>query len=98
MSIYHDSRKVLVCQRENMVPPIFFIQHLIHFLNTFFNFFFDSDNDVNDNNDVIIMSFMHIFQIILMLNSFLEIYCQNIFDDNREWDAHQIITYLMGYR
>ena len=81
-----------------MIPPIFFIESLLSFLHAslqFFNYF----EVVEDNsNDILRMSFVHLFQIIVIFNSFMEIYWEHFFDYNCEWDAHKIITYLLGYR
>ena len=81
-----------------MIPPIQFITDLLSYLFQCLTYLEITEDDLRPNILTINLSLMTIIECIVTLSNFMEIYLENFIESNRQWDAHKIIRYLIGYR
>ena len=80
-----------------MIPPIEFITDIVYFLFYAIELFESNHNDNRSHIHGVNLSFINIIEIIVLLTNFMEIYFDNFLEQKHQWDAHKIITYLIGY-
>ena len=81
-----------------MIPPMGFITEIIQFISLCLDYFEWFENSDDSNMEAINMSFLNTMQILVMFTNLFQLYIDEFFASNREWDAHRIISYLLGYR